>query len=60
MHEPALSESEIFALDRPEPSLLYYYAAGSIFLGPFFFFALIPSTFATVLCATGSTTKVCR
>ncbi len=45
MPEPALTESEIFALDRPEPSLLYYYAAGSILLGPFFFFALIPLYF---------------
>ena len=43
--ERALSESEIFALERPEQSLLIYYAASSLMLGPFFFFFLIPLYF---------------
>lgn len=40
-----LSENDIFALERPEPALLYYYAAGSLLLGPFCFFVLIPLYF---------------
>ncbi len=39
------TESEIFALERPESSLLYYYAFRSILLGPFFFVLLIPLYF---------------
>jgi putative membrane protein len=45
MSEPALTESEIFALERPESSLLYYYAFLSLLAGPFFFFPLIPLYF---------------
>ena len=45
MSEPALTENEIFALERPETSLLYYYAFSSLLLGPFFFIALIPLYF---------------
>ena len=45
MTEPSLTESEIFALERPEPGLLTYYALSSLLLGPFFFFALIPLYF---------------
>jgi membrane protein YdbS with pleckstrin-like domain len=43
--ERALTESEIFALERPEQSLLIYYLLSSLLLGPFFFFALIPLYF---------------
>ena len=45
MSESKLSESEIFALERPEQSLLYYYAFTSLLFGPFFFFPLIPLYF---------------
>ncbi len=45
MSESSLSESEIFALERPEQSLLYYYAFTSLLFGPFFFFPLIPLYF---------------
>ena len=41
----SLTESEIFALERPESSLLTYYGLSSLLLGPFFFFALIPFYF---------------
>ena len=45
MSEPALTESEIFALERPESSLLIYYGLSSLLLGPFFFVLLIPLYF---------------
>ena len=45
MTESTLSESEIFALERPEQSLLYYYAFTSLLFGPFFFIPLIPLYF---------------
>lgn len=45
MPEPTLSEQEIFDLERPEPQLMYYYAFGSVLLGPLFFLALIPLYF---------------
>jgi len=35
----------IHALERPHPSLLTYYALGSLLLGPFFFIALVPLYF---------------
>lgn len=38
-------ESEIFALERPESSLLIYYGLSSLLLGPFFWVALIPLYF---------------
>lgn len=41
----AISEAEIFALERPEPKLLTYYVLSSLMLGPFFFFLLIPLFF---------------
>lgn len=40
-----VSESELFAISRPAPVLLTYYAVSSLLLGPFFFFALIPMYF---------------
>ncbi len=43
--EPALTESEIFALERPESSLLTYYVLSPLLLGPFFFVVLIPLYF---------------
>ena len=45
MSESVLTESEIFALERPQPSLLIYYALSSLLLGPFFLVALIPLYF---------------
>ncbi len=45
MSEPALTEREIFALERPESSLLIYYAGRSLLLGPLFFIVLIPLYF---------------
>ncbi len=45
MTEPALTESEILALERPESSLLTYYVLSSLLLGPFFFVVLIPLYF---------------
>ena len=45
MSEPVPTESEIFALERPESSLMYYYAFLSLLAGPFFFFPLIPLYF---------------
>ncbi len=45
MSEHAPTESEIFALERPESSLLYYYAFRSLLLGPLFFVLLIPLYF---------------
>jgi putative membrane protein len=45
MEAARLSENEIFALERPRPSLFTYYALSSLLLGPFFFFALIPLYF---------------
>ncbi len=44
-HSPQISEAEIFALERPEPKLLTYYALSSLLLGPFFFVLLIPLFF---------------
>lgn len=41
----SFDEQKIYALERPESSLLTYYALGSLLLGPFFFFALIPLYF---------------
>lgn len=38
-------ESDLFAISRPAPVLLTYYAVSSLLLGPFFFFALIPMYF---------------
>ena len=43
--EPELSDDEIFAIERPDPSLLPYYVLSSLLLGPFFFLALIPLAF---------------
>ena len=54
MTEPALVESEIFALERPEPSLLTYYALSSLLLGPFFFFAPTTSTISNKMGSFGS------
>ncbi len=45
MSEPALTESEIFALERPESGLLTYYGLSSLLFGPFFFAVLIPLYF---------------
>ncbi len=45
MSEPTLTESEIFALERPEQSLLYYYAFTSLLFGPLFFVPIIPLYF---------------
>ena len=45
MSELVPSESEIFALERPESSLMYYYAFLSLLAGPFFFVPLIPLYF---------------
>lgn len=45
MSDTGLTESEIFALERPEPSLLTYYGLSSLLLGPFFFVILIPLYF---------------
>ncbi|MCP3964686.1 MAG: PH domain-containing protein [bacterium] len=45
MSEPTLTENEIFALERPESSLLTYYFLQSLLLGPFFFVPLIPLFF---------------
>ena len=41
----SFDEREIFALERPEQSLLVYYALTSLLLGPFFFFYLVPMMF---------------
>lgn len=41
----SFDEREIFALERPEPSLRVYYVLSSLLLGPFFFFLLIPFYF---------------
>ena len=40
MVEQRLSEGEIFALERPEPTLFTYYLIQSFLAGPFFFFPL--------------------
>ena len=40
-----LTDDEIFALERPRPSLLTYYALRSLLLGPLFFIPLIPLYF---------------
>ena len=45
MSEPLPTESEIFALERPESSLMVYYAFLSLLAGPFFFIPLIPLYF---------------
>ena len=42
-HSP--DEQAIFAIDRPSPKLLTYYALSSLALGPFFFIPLIPLYF---------------
>lgn len=39
------SESWIFAIERPAPLLLAYYAIASVALGPFFWIALVPRFF---------------
>jgi uncharacterized membrane protein YdbT with pleckstrin-like domain len=36
---------QVFAIERPDPSLFTYYAITSLILGPFFFFLLIPLYF---------------
>ena len=41
----SFDEQKIFDLERPESSLLTYYALTSLLLGPFFFFLLIPLYF---------------
>lgn len=41
----ALDEHAIFAIERPSPKLLTYYALSSLALGPFFFIPLIPLYF---------------
>lgn len=38
-------EQRVFSIHRPEPALWKYYIIGSLFLGPFFFIALIPLYF---------------
>jgi putative membrane protein len=38
---PTLSEAEILAIERPEPSLLAYYVISSVRFGPVFFVALV-------------------
>ncbi len=43
--ESGLADGEIYALERPENSLLVYYGLSSLLLGPFFFIALIPLYF---------------
>ncbi len=43
MQDP--SESWIFAIERPAPPLLVYYAIASLALGPFFWIALAPRFF---------------
>mgnify|MGYP001766157323 FL=1 len=40
-----LDESAIFAIERPSPKLLTYYAISSLVLGPLFFIPLIPLYF---------------
>ncbi len=45
MTAQALSDSEIYALERPRPSLLVFYALSSLLLGPLFFVALVPLYF---------------
>jgi putative membrane protein len=42
-HAP--DEQAIFAIERPSPKLLTYYALSSLVLGPFFFLPLIPHYF---------------
>ena len=42
---PTLDEASIYALERPVPKLLVFYALSSLMLGPFFFFMLIPLYF---------------
>ena len=45
MSEARLSEREILALERPEPSLMTYYALSACLFGPIFFIPLIPLYF---------------
>jgi len=40
-----VEHAEVQALERPHPNLLKYYALGSLMLGPFFPFALLPLYF---------------
>ena len=40
-----IPDDAIRALERPHASLLTYYVLGSLLLGPFFFFALVPLYF---------------
>ncbi|MEM7586606.1 MAG: PH domain-containing protein [Acidobacteriota bacterium] len=45
MTESDITDREIFELERPQSSLLYYYAFLSMFAGPLFFVILIPLYF---------------
>ena len=45
MTAEALSDPEIYALERPRPSLFTYYVLSSLLLGPLFFVLLIPLYF---------------
>jgi putative membrane protein len=42
---PSLTPEEIFAIERPDPSLMSYYVLASLLAGPFFFFPLLPLYF---------------
>ena len=42
---PRITEQEIYELERPTSSLLLYYFLGSLLLGPFFIFPIIPLYF---------------
>ncbi len=42
MSKPCLSDRQIFALKRPMPRLLAYYALLSLLAGPFFPLVLVP------------------
>ena len=42
---PSLTSDEIFAIERPDPSLLTYYVLASFLAGPFFPFVLLPLYF---------------
>ncbi len=45
MNAPLTDEQRIFAIERPHPRLMTYYALGCLLAGPFFPIALIPSWF---------------
>ncbi len=45
MTDPTLSEADILAIERPEPSLLAYYILSSVLFGPVFFVPLLVNFF---------------